>query len=141
MSRDPHRGMLPYMELALARRRRCLTRRRSTSVRTERTDDVPPPDARRDARVRADRAGRSRRRRIASAADRSRPVGFTRVTLTDHHRSEVIAEEGGLRRIPLRVYPAARHGGRPALTDIDPGEAVDAQRRFLQTFFERYLDV
>src|SRR5690242_21027469 len=42
------------------------------------------------------------------------PVGFTRVTLTDHHRSEVIAEEGGLRRIPLRVwYPAARDGGRP----------------------------
>ena len=54
MSGDPHRGMLPYMELALARRRRCLTRRRSTSVRAETTDDVPPPDARRHARMRAD---------------------------------------------------------------------------------------
>jgi predicted dienelactone hydrolase len=43
------------------------------------------------------------------------PVGFTRTTLTDHHRTEPFLPGGGPRRIPLRVwYPASRPGAAPA---------------------------
>jgi len=39
------------------------------------------------------------------------PVGFTRLTMVDAQRTEQIAQGGGPRRIPLRVwYPAARPG-------------------------------
>jgi hypothetical protein len=41
------------------------------------------------------------------------PVGFTRSTLTDTHRTEKLAGETGSRRLPIRVwYPAAGRGAR-----------------------------
>jgi dienelactone hydrolase len=44
------------------------------------------------------------------------PVGFERLTLTDHHRTERLAvPRGGARRLPLRIwYPASGPGAAPA---------------------------
>src|SRR3954469_3881948 len=46
----------------------------------------------------------------------SAPVGFERLTLVDHHRTERLAvPRGGPRRLPLRVwYPASVAGATPA---------------------------
>ena len=42
------------------------------------------------------------------------PVGFTRITLTDTHRTERLAAGAGPRLIPLRVwYPASSTGAAP----------------------------
>jgi hypothetical protein len=42
------------------------------------------------------------------------PVGFTRITLTDTHRTERLVAGGGPRLIPLRVwYPASSPGAAP----------------------------
>ena len=44
------------------------------------------------------------------------PVGFARLTLTDHHRTEQLAvPRRGARRLPLRIwYPASAPGATPA---------------------------
>lgn len=61
------------------------------------------------------------------------PVGFERLTLTDHARTETLAvPRGGARRIPLRVwYPAAAPGATPATvltapeqTDLEQGNGL-----------------
>jgi dienelactone hydrolase len=47
----------------------------------------------------------------------SASVGFTRTTLTDHLRTEPLAGDTGPRRLPLRIwYPAAHGGAHPART-------------------------
>jgi hypothetical protein len=57
------------------------------------------------------------------------PVGFARLTLTDHHRTERLAvPRGGARRLPLRV-----------LGTVDPATAVTQQRSWLLRFFDRYV--
>jgi dienelactone hydrolase len=50
------------------------------------------------------------------------PAGFTRVTLTDHHRSEPLAGDIGPRRLALRVwYPATAPAAAAAAT-LSPAE-------------------
>ncbi len=53
------------------------------------------------------------------------PVGFTRTTLTDHQRTEPLAGDTGVRRVPLRVwYPAAARAAAPAAL-LTPAEQAE----------------